>query len=183
MTSDFSNEKLIFFPFNFEENLSIKGGSLFICHVQISQTTVHLVVFLVPFETLTSRGALRWFSRWAVEVFQNLSLYWQPLWMWYLIVVTSHSFLSKYDKCCKNFQKTVCKVCTWFFLVTIVGKFTRKKTEQHMPHYLSIKEGSLLVLFVLFSTLRSPKYTTLASLWSWKHWKTLNEYRCIEAVS
>jgi hypothetical protein len=59
MTSDFSNEKLIFFPFNFEENLSIKGGSLFICHVQISQTTVHLVVFLVPFETLTSRGALR----------------------------------------------------------------------------------------------------------------------------
>jgi hypothetical protein len=25
-----------------------------------------------------------------------------------------------------------------------------------MPHYLPIKEGSLLVLFVLFSTLRSP---------------------------
>jgi hypothetical protein len=43
------------------------------------------------------------------------------------------------------------------FFVTIVGKFTRKKTEQHMPHYLSIKEGSLLVFFFfLFSTLRSP---------------------------
>jgi hypothetical protein len=59
MTSDFSDEKLIFFPFNFEENLSIKGGSLFICHVEISQTTVHLVVFLVPFKTLMSRGAQR----------------------------------------------------------------------------------------------------------------------------
>jgi hypothetical protein len=45
------------------------------------------------------------------------------------------------------------------FFVTIVRKFTRKKTEQHMPHYLSIKEGTLLVLFVLFvlfSILRSP---------------------------
>jgi hypothetical protein len=36
------------------------------------------------------------------------------------------------------------------FFVTIVGKFTRKKTEQHMPHYLSIKEGSLLVFFFFF---------------------------------
>jgi hypothetical protein len=82
-----------------------------------------------------------------VEFFQNPALFWlPPTWTQCLNVATTDCFSSKYGNFCNSIsKKSLCTICTWFFLSPWCEYLPKEKTLHVFYKHTPCKGVQLLV--------------------------------------